>query len=53
MDTEREFACDALPCPLVGELERNSDLMSRYIKFIADRLLGALGMVRFTMHRPI
>lgn len=53
MDTEREFACDALPFPLVGELERNSDLMSRYIKFIADRLLGALGMVRFTMHRPI
>ena len=32
--------CDALPCALVG---MNRDLMSQYIEFVADRLLGALG----------
>ncbi|KAK3036444.1 hypothetical protein RJ639_030043 [Escallonia herrerae] len=37
---EREFVCDALPCGLVG---MNGDLMSQYIEFVADRLLGALG----------
>ncbi|PSR95943.1 Ribonucleoside-diphosphate reductase small chain like [Actinidia chinensis var. chinensis] len=37
---EREFVCDALPCALVG---MNGDLMSQYIEFVADRLLGALG----------
>lgn len=42
----REFACDALPCPLVGKLERNS------IEFNGDRLLGALGIVRCKMQRP-
>ncbi|KAI0523149.1 hypothetical protein KFK09_005539 [Dendrobium nobile] len=40
VDIEREFVCDALPCALVG---MNADLMSRYIEFVADRLLGALG----------
>ncbi|XP_071694101.1 ribonucleoside-diphosphate reductase small chain-like [Rutidosis leptorrhynchoides] len=37
---EREFVCDALPCALVG---MNSDLMSAYIEFVADRLLVELG----------
>ncbi|KAK2635490.1 hypothetical protein Ddye_030282 [Dipteronia dyeriana] len=37
---EREFVCDALPCALVG---MNGELMSQYIEFVADRLLGALG----------
>ncbi|XP_020571934.1 ribonucleoside-diphosphate reductase small chain-like [Phalaenopsis equestris] len=37
VDIEREFVCDA---PLVG---MNADLMSQYIEFVADRLLGALG----------
>ncbi|PSR96769.1 Ribonucleoside-diphosphate reductase small chain like [Actinidia chinensis var. chinensis] len=40
VEIEREFVCDALPCALVG---MNGDLMSQYIEFIADRLLGALG----------
>ena len=37
---EKEFICDALPCRLIG---MNSDLMSRYIEFIADRLVVQLG----------
>jgi len=37
---ERKFICDALPCDLIG---MNSDLMVRYIEFVADRLLSALG----------
>jgi len=40
VDIEREFVCDALPCALVG---MNGTLMSQYIEFVADRLLGALG----------
>ncbi|CAE6068861.1 unnamed protein product [Arabidopsis arenosa] len=40
VEIEREFVCDALPCALVG---MNRDLMSQYIEFVADRLLGALG----------
>ncbi|XP_010249023.1 PREDICTED: ribonucleoside-diphosphate reductase small chain-like [Nelumbo nucifera] len=40
VEIEREFVCDALPCALVG---MNADLMSQYIEFVADRLLGALG----------
>ncbi|XP_010905182.1 ribonucleoside-diphosphate reductase small chain [Elaeis guineensis] len=40
VDIEREFVCDALPVALVG---MNGDLMSEYIEFVADRLLGALG----------
>lgn len=40
VDIEREFVCDALPVALVG---MNGDLMSQYIEFVADRLLGALG----------
>merc|ERR1711941_96884 len=40
VDTERKFICDALPCDLIG---MNSELMQRYIEFVADRLLSALG----------
>jgi len=40
VDIEVEFICDALPCRLIG---MNSDLMSNYIKFIADRLSVQLG----------
>ncbi|KAK7377670.1 hypothetical protein VNO80_03099 [Phaseolus coccineus] len=43
VDIEREFVCDALPCALVG---MNGALMSVYIEFVADRLLGALGCRR-------
>jgi len=40
VDAERRFICDALPCDLIG---MNSELMTRYIEFVADRLLTALG----------
>jgi len=37
---ERKFICEALSCDLIG---MNSELMNRYIEFVADRLLTALG----------
>ena len=40
VDIEIEFICDALPCRLIG---MNSDLMTQYIKFVADRLSLQLG----------
>ncbi|KEH16236.1 ribonucleoside-diphosphate reductase small chain [Medicago truncatula] len=40
VEIEREFVCKALPCALVG---MNGGLMSTYIEFVADRLLGELG----------
>lgn len=36
VEIEIQFVCEALPCALIG---MNSDLMSQYIKFVADRLL--------------
>jgi ribonucleoside-diphosphate reductase beta chain len=38
---EKEFICEALPVRLIG---MNSDLMSQYIEFVADRLLVELGL---------
>ena len=38
---EKEFVCESLPCNLVG---MNAELMSDYIEFVADHLLGQLGM---------
>jgi len=40
VEVERHFICDALSCDLIG---MNNDLMTRYIEFVADRLLTALG----------
>ena len=40
VEIEKEFICDALPCRLIG---MNSNLMSQYIEFVADRLLVQLG----------
>jgi len=37
---ETEFICEALPCRLIG---MNSDLMTQYIQFVADRLCLQLG----------
>jgi len=39
VDTEKKFICEALSCDLIG---MNSELMTRYIEFVADRLLTAL-----------
>jgi len=41
---EKEFVSDALPVKLIG---MNSDLMSQYIEFCADRLLVALECPKF------
>ena len=40
VEIECEFICEALPCKLIG---MNADLMSQYIKFVADRLAVQLG----------
>ena len=40
VEIETEFICDALPCRLIG---MNSDMMTQYIKFVADRLCVQLG----------
>jgi len=41
VEIEKEFVCDALPVKLIG---MNSDLMSQYIEFCADRLLVELNI---------
>jgi len=43
VEIEKEFIIDALPVKLIG---MNSDLMSQYIEFVADRLLVELGNER-------
>jgi len=35
VEIETEFICNALPCRLIG---MNSEMMTQYIKFVADRL---------------
>ncbi len=40
VEIETEFICEALPCKLIG---MNADLMTQYIKFVADRLSVQLG----------
>lgn len=40
VEVEKSFVCDAIPVDLIG---MNSVLMARYIEFVADRLLVALG----------
>lgn len=43
VEIEKEFVTDALPVKLIG---MNSDLMGKYIEFVADRLLVELGNER-------
>lgn len=40
LEIEKEFITEALPCSLIG---MNSDLMSQYLEFVADRLITQLG----------
>jgi ribonucleoside-diphosphate reductase subunit M2 len=40
VEIESEFICHALPCRLIG---MNSDMMTQYIKYVADRLSVQLG----------
>lgn len=44
VNCEKEFIIDALPVSLIG---MNSDTMSQYIEFVADRLLVALGCRKY------
>lgn len=41
VNIEKQFICEALPCRLLG---MNSNLMSQYIEFVADRLCKQLGI---------
>jgi ribonucleoside-diphosphate reductase beta chain len=43
VDLECEFATEAIPVELIG---MNNNLMSQYIKFVADRLLVSLGYTK-------
>ena len=40
VDIEKEFIVDALPCRLIG---MDSDKMTQYIEYVADRLMKQLG----------
>ena len=40
VEVEREFICESLNCELIG---MNAGLMTKYIEFVADRLLTCLG----------
>jgi ribonucleotide reductase beta subunit family protein with ferritin-like domain len=40
VEIETKFICESLPCSLLG---MNAELMTQYIKFVADRLLTDLG----------
>lgn len=41
VNIEKEFVSDAIPVKLI---DMNAELMCQYIEFVADRLLGALGL---------
>ncbi|AAQ09571.2 ribonucleoside-diphosphate reductase small chain [Acanthamoeba castellanii mimivirus] len=50
IEIEEEFINDSLPCKLLG---MNSELMSQYIKYVADRLLVDLGYrKKFNVDNP-
>jgi ribonucleoside-diphosphate reductase beta chain len=50
VEIEKEFILEALPVRLIG---MNSDLMSQYIEFVADRLLNELGCEKeFNVKNP-
>jgi len=40
VEIETEFICEALPCRLIG---MNSEMMTQYIQYVADRLCVQLG----------
>lgn len=44
VEIETKFICESLPCSLIG---MNSDLMTQYIKYVADRLLVDLSYNKF------
>jgi ribonucleoside-diphosphate reductase subunit M2 len=46
VEVERKFICEALSCDLIG---MNNELMTKYIEFVADRLLVSLGHPKLFM----
>jgi ribonucleotide reductase beta subunit family protein with ferritin-like domain len=48
VEIEKEFICTSLPCRLIG---MNSELMCKYIEFVADRLLTQLGFEK--IYNPV
>jgi ribonucleoside-diphosphate reductase subunit M2 len=48
VEVERRFICEALSCDLIG---MNNELMTKYIEFVADRLLVSLATRSFSMPR--
>jgi len=44
VEIETRFICESLPCELLG---MNSNSMTEYIKFVADRLCLELGYNKF------
>jgi ribonucleoside-diphosphate reductase beta chain len=50
VNVEKNFIINSIPCALLG---MNSDLMSTYIEFVADRLIQQLGYDKiFNVHNP-
>jgi ribonucleotide reductase beta subunit family protein with ferritin-like domain len=50
VNIEEKFICESLPCALLG---MNSNSMTEYIKFVADRLLIDLGYAKlFNVRNP-
>ena len=43
VEIEKEFVTEALPVSLIG---MNDELMTKYIEFVADRLLTSLGCAK-------
>jgi ribonucleoside-diphosphate reductase subunit M2 len=47
LDIEKQFIVDSIPCKMIG---MNADLMSRYIEFVANRLVVQLGHTPLFSH---
>jgi ribonucleoside-diphosphate reductase subunit M2 len=44
VEIEKSFIIDSIPCAMIG---MNSDLMSQYIEYVADRLIVQLGYAKY------
>jgi ribonucleoside-diphosphate reductase beta chain len=50
VEVEKNFIIESIPCSMLG---MNSELMSTYIEFVADRLLSQLGYTKlWNAHNP-
>jgi ribonucleoside-diphosphate reductase beta chain len=50
VEVEKNFIIESIPCSMLG---MNSELMSTYIEFVADRLLSQLGYAKlWNAHNP-